>query len=129
MLETGMRNAITSPNASSVGPYSHAIDAGGMVFLSGQTPLDSETGKLIEGNIADHTQKCFDNLLDVLAAGGLTADHVVKVNVFLTDMADFAEMNEVYKRQFSEPYPARSTVAVAELPLGSDIEIELVAQR
>jgi 2-iminobutanoate/2-iminopropanoate deaminase len=124
-----MRNAITSPNASSVGPYSHAIDAGGMVFLSGQTPLDSRTGKLIEGSIADRTQKCFDNLMDVLAAGGLTADSVVKVNVFLTNMADFAEMNEVYKRQFSEPYPARSTVAVAELPLGADIEIELVAQR
>jgi 2-iminobutanoate/2-iminopropanoate deaminase len=124
-----MRNAITSPNASSVGPYSHAIDADGLVFLSGQTPLDSATGKLIEGSIADRTQKCFDNLIDVLAAGGLTSDHVVKVNVFLTDMADFAEMNEVYKRQFSEPYPARSTVAVAELPLGSDIEIELVAHR
>ncbi|MGI9609565.1 MAG: Rid family detoxifying hydrolase [Acidimicrobiia bacterium] len=124
-----MRNAITSPNASSVGPYSHAIDAGGIVFLSGQTPLDSSSGKLIEGTIADRTQKCFDNLIDVLAAGGLTTDHVVKVNVFLTDMADFAEMNEVYKQQFSEPYPARSTVAVAELPLGSDIEIELVAQR
>ncbi len=124
-----MRNAITSPNASSVGPYSHAIDAGGLVFLSGQTPLDSATGTLIEGSMADRTQKCFDNLMDVLAAAGLTSDHVVKVNVFLTDMADFAEMNEVYKQQFSQPYPARSTVAVAELPLGSDIEIELVAQR
>ena len=124
-----MRTAITSPNASSVGPYSHAIDAGGIVFLSGQTPLDSATGKLIEGTIGERTQKCFDNLLDVLAAGGLTEHNVVKVNVFLTNMSDFAAMNEVYKTQFSEPFPARSTVAVAELPLGSDIEIELVAQR
>lgn len=124
-----MRSAITSPNASSVGPYSHAIDAGGIVFLSGQTPLDSATGKLIEGTIGERTQKCFDNLLDVLAAGGLTEHNVVKVNVFLTNMSDFAAMNEVYKTQFSEPFPARSTVAVAELPLGSDIEIELVAQR
>ena len=124
-----MRTAITSPNASSVGPYSHAIDAGGIVFLSGQTPLDSATGKLVEGTIGERTQKCFDNLFDVLAAGGLTEHNVVKVNVFLTNMSDFAAMNEVYKTQFSEPFPARSTVAVAELPLGSDIEIELIAQR
>jgi 2-iminobutanoate/2-iminopropanoate deaminase len=124
-----MRNPITSPTASSVGPYSHAVDTGSLVFLSGQTPLDAATGRLIDGDIGARTQKCFDNLFDVLTAGGLGPDDVVKVNVFLTDMADFAAMNEVYARQFSEPYPARSTVAVAQLPLGSDIEIELVAQR
>ncbi len=124
-----MRNPITSPTASSVGPYSHAVDTGTLVFLSGQTPLDSATGRLIDGDIGARTQKCFDNLFDVLAAGDLGPEDVVKVNVFLIDMSDFAAMNEVYERQFSEPYPARSTVAVAQLPLGSDIEIELVAQR
>ncbi|NNE96329.1 MAG: RidA family protein [Acidimicrobiales bacterium] len=124
-----MRNAITSPNASSVGPYSHAIDAGGTVFLSGQVPLDAATGGLIEGDIAARTQKCFDNVLDVLSAAGLTSDNVVKVTVFLTDMGDYAAMNEVYAQQFSAPYPARSAVAVAQLPLGSNIEIEMVAQR
>ncbi len=123
-----MRNPITSPTASSVGPYSHAVDTGAS-SSSAARRRSMPSRRLIDGDIGARTQKCFDNLFDVLTAGGLGPDDVVKVNVFLTDMADFAAMNEVYARQFSEPYPARSTVAVAQLPLGSDIEIELVAQR
>ncbi len=124
-----MRNAITNPNAGTAGPYSHAIDAGGVVFLSGQVPMDHATGQLIEGDVGARTRRCFANLFDVLAVGGLGPDDVVKVNVFLTDMNDFAAMNEVYAEQFAEPFPARSTVAVAQLPLGSNIEIELIAHR
>jgi 2-iminobutanoate/2-iminopropanoate deaminase len=123
------RKAISAPNAVAVGPYSHAVVAGEFVYLSGQTPLDPATGKLAEGDIGAQTEQCFKNLFAVLGAAGLGSDDVVKVNVYLTDMGDFAAMNAVYAKQFSAPYPARSTVAVAALPLGSRIEIELVARR
>lgn len=123
------RKAITSLKAAAVGPYSHGVDADGLIFLSGQTPLDPSTGKLAEGGIGAQTQQCFTNLFGVLEAAGLTQDSVQKVNVFLTDMANFAEMNEVYKKQFSEPYPARSTIGVASLPLGAQVEIELIAKK
>lgn len=123
------RTTHTAPGASAIGPYSHAAESGGFVFLSGQTPLDPATGRLLEGDIAARTDKCFDNLFAVLEAAGLTPDDVIKVNVYLTDLGDFAAMNEVYARRFHSPYPARTTVAVAALPLGSDIEIELVARR
>jgi 2-iminobutanoate/2-iminopropanoate deaminase len=123
------RDAIIAPGAAAVGPYSHAVRAGDLVFLSGQTPLDPATGKLVEGGIAAQAGQCLDNLLGVLAAAGLGPDDVVKVNVFLTDMADFAAMNEVYARRFARPYPARTTIGVAALPLGARIEIELVARR
>ena len=123
------RKAITAPNAVSVGPYSHAVESGEMVYLSGQTPLDPAVGKLVEGGIAAQTEQCFKNLFSVLAAGGLTPDEVVKVNVFLTDMNDFAAMNTVYARQFSQPYPARTTIGVAALPLGARIEIEMIARK
>ncbi len=124
-----MRTPITSPTASAVGPYSHGIESDGLVFCSGQTPIDPLTGLLAEGGIAERTRQCFDNLLGVLKAAGLDADHVVKVNVFLTDMDDFQEMNEVYAIFFDEPFPARTTIGVASLPLGSNIEIELIARR
>jgi 2-iminobutanoate/2-iminopropanoate deaminase len=124
------RGAVSSPDAPrAVGPYSQAVVSGDHVFLSGQTPIDPATGALVDADVGGQTQRCFDNLAAVLAAAGLTFDHVVKVNVYLTSMADFGEMNEVYARQFSEPYPARTTVAVAALPLGARIEIELVARR
>jgi 2-iminobutanoate/2-iminopropanoate deaminase len=100
-----------------------------MVYLSGQTPLDPGTGKLMEGGIGAQAARCFQNLFGVLAAAGLSPDDVVKVNVYLVDMADFAAMNEVYARQFAQPFPARTTVGVASLPLGARIEIELVARR
>lgn len=123
------RIAITAKGATAVGPYSHAIDSEGLVFLSGQTPLDPATGKLAEGDIGNQTEQCFRNLFNVLASAGLGPDDVVKANVFLTDMGDFAAMNAVYAKQFAAPYPARSTIGVAALPLGARVEIELVARR
>jgi len=123
------RDAITAPGAAAVGPYSHAVRAGELVYLSGQTPLDPATGRLLEGGIEAQAEQCFENLFGVLDAAGLGPDQVVKVNVYLADMGDFAAMNEVYARQFSKPYPARTTIGVASLPLGARIEIELVARR
>ena len=123
------RKNFTAAGATAVGPYSHAVDGGDLVFFSGQTPMDSSTGKLVEGDIAKQTEQCFRNLLNVLAAAGLTEDKVVKVNVFLTDMGNFAAMNAVYATKFSAPYPARSTVAVAGLPLGAQVEIEMIARK
>ena len=123
------RKSFTAAGATAVGPYSHAVEAGDLVYLSGQTPLDSATGKLAEGDIAAQTEQCFKNLFAVLASAGLSEADVVKANVFLTDMGNFAAMNQVYATKFSAPYPARSTVAVAGLPLGAQVEIELVARR
>lgn len=123
------RKSFTAAGAAAVGPYSHAVEAGDLVFLSGQTPLDPATGKLVEGDIAAQTEQCFRNLFGVLEAAGLTEADVVKANVFLTDMGDFAAMNKVYATKFSAPYPARSTVAVAALPIGAQVEIELIARR
>ena len=123
------RKSFTAAGATAVGPYSHAVEAGDLVYLSGQTPLDSATGKLVEGDIAAQTEQCFKNLFAVLASAGLSEADVVKANVFLTDMGNFAAMNQVYATKFSAPYPARSTVAVAGLPLGAQVEIELIARR
>lgn len=123
------RKAIQSPDIKAVGPYSHAVDAGGLIFLSGQIPVEPETGKLVPGGVGAQTEQCLKNALSVLAAAGLDESHVQKVTVFLTDMADFAAMNEVYKTRFSEPYPARSAIAVAGLPLGAMVEIETIAKK
>ncbi len=123
------RNSFTAAGAVAVGPYSHAVDADGFIFLSGQTPLDPSTEKLVEGGIQEQTKQCFVNLFKVLEACGLTPDDVQKVNVYLTDMGTFSQMNEVYAQQFSQPYPARTTIGVAALPLGAQIEIELIAKR
>lgn len=123
------RKAFTAAGAVSVGPYSHAVESGEMVYLSGQTPIDSVTGKLVQGGIVSQTEQCFKNLFGVLEASGLTSEEVVKVNVFLTNMADFKAMNEVYEKQFEPPYPARTTIGVAALPLGAEVEIEMIARR
>jgi 2-iminobutanoate/2-iminopropanoate deaminase len=123
------RKALSAPNATAVGPYSHGVEAGDLVYLSGQTPIDPVTGKLAEGGIGAQTRQCFQNLFGVLSAGGLTPDNVVKVNVFLMDMGDFKAMNEVYAEMFSQPYPARTTIGVAALPLGARIEIEMIARK
>ncbi|WP_266204258.1 RidA family protein [Pontibacter kalidii] len=123
------RKAFTAEGAVAVGPYSHAVESGDLVYLSGQTPIDAATGRLVEGDISAQTEQCFKNLFQVLAAAVLTPEHVVKVNVFLTDMANFSAMNEVYKAQFSEPYPARTTIGVASLPLGAQVELEMIARR
>ncbi len=123
------RTPITSPSASSVGPYSHGIDDGRYIFCSGQTPRDPATGRLREGGVGDQAHQCFDNLFSVLAEAGLTPADVVKVNVYLVDMDDFAAMNEAYATRFEKPYPARTTIGVASLPMGARIEIELMARR
>jgi len=123
------RKAITAEGAAVVGPYSQAVRAGKLVYLSGQTPVDPATGTLLDGDVKAQTAQCFQNLFAVLQAAGLTPDQVVKVNVYLTDMADFAAMNEVYAAHFGQPYPARTTLGVAALPLGARIEIELIARR
>jgi 2-iminobutanoate/2-iminopropanoate deaminase len=123
------RKAFSASGAVAVGPYSHAIEAGDLIFLSGQTPVNSQTGKLVEGDINEQTNQCFKNLFNVLEAAGLTPDNVEKVNVFLTDMNHFTAMNEVYAKQFSKPYPARTTIGVASLPLGAQVEIEMIARR
>ncbi|PGH16936.1 hypothetical protein AJ80_05004 [Polytolypa hystricis UAMH7299] len=107
------------------GPYSHAIKANGQVFCSGQIPAD-QSGNLIEGSIAQKTEQCCKNLAAVLAAAGTSIDRVVKVNVFITDMANFAEMNGTYEKFFAHK-PARSCVAVHQLPKGVPVEIECIA--
>jgi 2-iminobutanoate/2-iminopropanoate deaminase len=125
---TMTREAVSAPGASAIGPYSHAVWAGKRLYLSGQTPVDPSTGELVQGDLAGQAEQCFRNLLAVLQAAGLGPENVIKVNVYLTEMGDFAAMNEVYARQFEQPYPARTTVAVAALPGGARIEIEMVAQ-
>ena len=124
-----MRKTYSAEGAIAVGPYSHAVESADLVFLSGQTPIDAATGKIVEGNISDQTKQCFKNLFAVLIAAGLTSDNVEKVNVFLTDMEDFKTMNEVYEKQFNFPYPARTTIGVTALPLGAKVEIEMIARR
>jgi len=122
---------IKAPKA--IGPYSQGIRLdgesalGGLVFVSGQTPLDPETGKIVEGGIPEQTDRCLRNVGAVLAAAGSSFDRVVKTTVFLTDMADFKAMNAVYAEIFGSTPPARSTVAVAGLPMGARVEIEAIA--
>lgn len=131
MTHDATRRTLTSSTATAVGPYSHAVVAGpgDTVYCSGQTPVDPATGRLVDGDVGAQTHQCFDNLFGVLADGGLGPQHVVKCNVYLTDMADFEAMNSAYRERFAEPFPARTTVAVAGLPLGASVEIELVARR
>lgn len=123
------RKAFNAKGAVAVGPYSHAVESGDTVYFSGQTPIDSNTGKLAEGSITEQTEQCFKNLFNVLEAAELTPDDVVKVNVFLTNMENFSAMNQVYEKQFSSPYPARTTIGVASLPLGAQVEIEMIARK
>ncbi|HEY4331685.1 MAG TPA: Rid family detoxifying hydrolase [Ilumatobacteraceae bacterium] len=123
------RHAFNAPNAASVGSYSHAIEIDGFVYLSGQTPLDPSTTEIGGTSIAAQTRQCFANLFAVLAEAGLTSDDVIKCNTYLTDMRDFAEYDAEYRTHFAEPFPARTTVAVAALPRGAQIEIEMIAHR
>jgi 2-iminobutanoate/2-iminopropanoate deaminase len=112
--------------AKPVGPFSPAVRDGDRVYTSGQVAQDPTTGKLIEGGVAAQTEQIFHNLEVLLSAAGKSLADVLKVNVYLTDMQRFAEMNEVYARHFVAPYPARTTVAVAALPLGAVVEIEMI---
>ena len=112
-----------------IGPYSQAVWAGDLLYCSGQTPIDLATGALVTGGIGEQTTRCFANLAAVVQAAGLSMADVIKVNVYLTDMANFPAMNAAYQQAFSAPYPARTTVAVAGLPLNAAVEIELVAKK
>lgn len=112
-----------------LGPYSAAVWAGDLLYLSGQTPVDPKSGELVQGDVETQTHRAFDNLEGVLGDAGLTMDHVIKCNVYLTDMGNFAAMNAAYEKRFSRPYPARTTVAVKALPKGAQVEIEMVARR
>ncbi len=111
-----------------MGPYSQAIVAGNLVFASGQLPIDPATGQFAEGGIAEQTRQSLTNVSQVLAAAGTDLAHVVKTTVFLSDMANFGAMNEVYATFFNQPYPARSAVAVKTLPKDAMVEIEVVAE-
>jgi 2-iminobutanoate/2-iminopropanoate deaminase len=126
-----MRQIITSPQITPpVGPYSHAVAASGeFVYLSGQTGQNPETGEIVDGGVEAETRQVLVNLSRVLDAAGLDFASVVKCNVFLVDMADFGVMNPVFAEVVPGPFPARSTVAVAALPLGARVEIECVAVR
>ena len=124
------RQSVSSPRGpAAIGPYSPAVWAGDLLYLSGQTPIDPATGRLVDGDVGAQTLRAFDNLEAVLADAGLTMDHVIKCNVYLTSMADFPAMNGAYATRFARPFPARTTVAVAGLPLGAAVEIEIVAKR
>ena len=114
---------------AAIGPYSQAVWAGELLFTAGQVALDPATGELAAGDARAETERAMRNLEAVLRAAGLGFAHVVKATIYLTDLADFAAVNEVYGRFLAEPYPARSTVQVAALPRGARVEIELVARR
>jgi 2-iminobutanoate/2-iminopropanoate deaminase len=123
------RHAITTDTiAKPVGPFTPAIRAGDTLYLSGQVAQDPTTGQLMAGDVAAQTERIFRNIEAVLHAAKLSLENVVKVTVYLTDMKDFAAMNEVYARQFSAPPPARTTVAVAAVPLGARLEIDVIAR-
>ena len=121
------KNINTSAAPAAIGPYSQAIEANGMVFVSGQLPVDPATGNFAEGGIKELTRQSLTNMQAILKEADLTLDNVVKTTVFLADMADFAEMNEVYAEFFSAPFPARSAVAVKTLPKGARVEVECIA--
>jgi 2-iminobutanoate/2-iminopropanoate deaminase len=113
-----------------IGPYSQAVDAGDLVFLSGQIPLDPASGQFVgAGDVVAQTERVIHNMKGVLEAAGLTLDHVVRTTVFMVDLAEFAKMNEVYARYFAAEPPARSTVQVSALPRGARVEIDAIARR
>ena len=125
-----MKPISTSHAPAAIGPYSQAIDSGaGLVFLSGQLPIDPATGAFPEGGVQAQTRQSILNVQAILAEAGLTLANVVKTTVFLADMADFGAMNEVYASFFTAPFPARSAVAVKALPKDALVEIECIAAR
>jgi len=125
-----MKPVNTSNAPAAIGPYSQAIDSGcGLVFVSGQLPIDPATGAFPEGGVAQQTRQSILNAQAILKEAGLELSNVVKTTVFLADMGDFAAMNEVYGQFFTQPFPARSAVAVKTLPKGALVEIECIASR
>ena len=125
-----MKKVIFTEKApAAIGPYSQAIEANGMIFLSGQLPVDPATGEFAPGGVAEQTTQCFENIKNVLAEAGLTTANIVKTTVFLADMSLFAEMNAGYATYFEGDFPARSAFAVKALPKGALVEIESIAAR
>ena len=124
-----MKQIHTDNAPKALGPYSQAIEAGGMVFASGQVPIDPATDQFVEGGIKEQTRQSLTNARNILREAGTDLTHVVKTTVFLSDMDNFAAMNEVYAEFFQQPYPARSAVAVKTLPKGALVEIECIAVR
>ena len=124
-----MKALHTDKAPAAIGPYSQAIEVNGMVFASGQIPLDPATGNIVEGGIKEQTHQALTNAKAIMEAAGLSLANVIKTTVFMADMADFAAMNEVYSTFFTEPYPARSAVAVKALPKGVLVEVECIAAR
>ena len=123
-----VREAVASDAApKAIGPYSQAIRAGSLLFVSGQIPLDPATGAMVEGDIAAQTRRVFANLQAILEAAGASFDNVVRTTVYLADMNDFATVNEIYGTYFSSPAPARATVQAARLPKDARVEIDLIA--
>lgn len=123
-----MNKQIHTDNApTAIGPYSQAIEANGMVFASGQLPIDHTTGNFVEGGVKEQTRQSLTNAQNILKAAGTDLAHVVKTTVFLSDMDNFGAMNEVYAEFFTQPFPARSAVAVKTLPKGALVEVECIA--
>ena len=123
-----MRTAVLSDKiAKPAGPFSPAVRHGNVLYLSGQVGQDPDTGRLVEGGVAAQAARALENIRTILDAAGRSLDDVMRVGIFLVDMNDFATVNETYARFFSAPFPARTTVAVAALPLGAVVEIEVVA--
>jgi 2-iminobutanoate/2-iminopropanoate deaminase len=124
-----MRESVSTPSApAAIGPYSQAIKAGNLLFLSGQIPLDPATGNLVEGDVEAQTRQVFANIGAILEAAGASFDAVVSATVYLADMNDFGKVNEIYATYFSSPAPARATVQVARLPRDCRVEIQVIAQ-
>ena len=123
-----MKMISTKKAPAAIGPYSQAIQVGNLVYTSGQIPIDPSTGTFAEGGIKEQTRQSLSNVKAILEEAGLSMSNVVKTTVFMADMGDFAEMNAVYAEFFTEPYPARSAVAVKTLPKGALVEIEVVAE-
>ena len=123
------KKVINVKDVPAVGPYSQAVEAGGLVFCSGQISVDPQTGEVASADIGRATRQVLDNLSAVLAEAGLTLDDVVKTTIYLVDMQDFASVNEIYGTYFPSAYPARATVEVAALPKGARIEMDAVAVR
>ena len=125
-----MKQVISTKKApAAIGPYSHAIQVGNLVYTSGQIPIDPSTGAFVEGGIKEQTRQSLTNVKAILEEAGLSMSNVVKTTVFMADMGNFAEMNAVYAEFFTEPYPARSAVAVKTLPKDALVEIEVVAEK
>ena len=122
-----MKVISTKKAPAAIGPYSQAIQVGNLVYTSGQIPIDPSTGAFVEGGIKEQTRQSLTNVKTILEEAGLSMSNVVKTTVFMADMGNFAEMNAVYAEFFTEPYPARSAVAVKTLPKGALVEIEVIA--